>query len=277
MWREMVTAWRQAGTAEMVWATRSGPRGIPVVPLVQPAGSALCTAVPPSQWDEVESLGDTAAFSVHVSGETPRTLVACGRVDVRWDLTGGEFVEHLLEQEAAKHPPTRLRADSLMARRENWWWLPRVLITLVASSRVSVLPARMSSHDALLICRPGHARESGGPCPNVVTASHWPRPEETRRLELATREGAVLDGDGEPALVFGHRHSPDFERWETWYRRGTLHNGVLHVESGHGTPLPADARPGAAEPFTLWQRWWNHRRTAQACKAGISRAETRRR
>lgn len=274
---EMVTAWRRASTAELVWTAPHGAHGTPIVPLVWPEDHAPCAAVPLSRLDEVESIAGQATLSVHTSDPISRTLVASGRVDVRLDLTGEEFVEHLLAQEAVKHPPTRLRADSIMARRENWWWLPRVLITLTGPAQVRELPARTDAQDALLVRQ--HTDPSGrdeAPFLTVVTAAGWPKPGEADRIELWPRCGAALGGSGESGFVFGHRHSPDFERWERWYRNGTLRDDVLHVGVGDGAPQPGDEHAGTAEPFTLLERLANHRRTAKSCKAGIAKAEKRR-
>lgn len=271
---EMVTAWRQASTAEVLWATQRGPRGIPVVPLVWPQDQTPCAAVPLSHLDEVNSLSHNAAFTVHTRHAPAKTLLATGRVDIRLDLAGEDFIDHLLTQEAAKHPPTRLRADSLMARRENWWWLPRVLITLTETAHVHALPARTRPEDALLVRqRPDDAERSEEPDVTVVAAAHWPNPGQTSQIELWSRDGAALNGNNETAFVFGHRHSPDFERWQRWYRSGTLQDDMLQVWSGDGAPQPGDEHAGAAVPFTLRERWSNHRRTVKACKAGIAQAE----
>lgn len=273
---EMIAAWSQAATAEILWTTARGVRGMPVVPLTWPEERTPCAAVPLSQLDEVESLARCAAFTVHTRDEPAATLVATGRIAVRWDLEGAEFVEHLLAQEVAKHPPTRLRADSVMARRENWWWVPRVLVTLAEITHVTALPARTHAEDALLVQQPpGDA--AGEPRTTVVTAARWPAPGQESRVELWPRDGAALDGDGEAAFVLGHRHSPDFERWERWYRSGTVHGEVLHVWAGDGAPQPGDADLGAAEPFGLLDRLWHHHRVAKACKDGINRAEKRQR
>jgi hypothetical protein len=266
---EMVAAWSRAATAEILWATPNAARGMPVVPLTWSADRAPCTALPLSRLDEVDALPQRAAFVAH---EPTRTLVASGDVEVRWDLEGEEFVEHLLPQEAAKHPPTRLRADSLINRRENWWWVPRALVTLTTIRRVHALPARTHPEDALLV------RPSGEDDPqvSVVTAARWPEPGQDSQVELWPRDGAALDGRGEPAHVLGHRHSPDFERWERWYRTGTVHGEILHVLIGDNGPRPGDEHPGTAEPLSLLNRYANHRRVAKDCKAGIAALEARR-
>lgn len=276
MCEAMLKAWRRACTAEVCWSTPQGPRAMSVVPLVWPKDGTLCAAVPLSRLAALDSVPAAAAFSVHGNDATEQTLVAAGRVETRFDLEGEDFVEHLLAQEVAKHPPTRLRADSLMARRENWWWIPRVLVTLTGMDRVRALPPRNGPRDALLVRQQA---DSGGllPAPHVtvVTADRWPEPAETGWIELRACAADRLGGDGEGAFVFGHRHSPDFERWERWYRSGTMHGGALRTSSGEGAPLPGDERAGGAEPFSLVQRAFQHRRVAKACKRGIAVAERR--
>ncbi len=270
---EMITAWSRAATAEILWHTARGARGMPIVPLTWPQDRTPCAAVPLSQLDEVDSLPHRAAFTVDTGDET---LVAAGRVVLRWDLSGAEFVEHLLPQEVVKHPPTRLRADSIMARRENWWWVPRALITLTEITRVDTLPSRTHPEDALLIRQPrGDVNDPEEPRTAVVTAAHWPEPGQQSRVELWPRDGAALEGDGEAAFVLGHRHSPDFERWERWYRSGTVNGEMLHVRAGDGAPQLGDEHPGTAAPLRLLDRLSHHRRVAKACKAGITKAERR--
>ncbi|QGK72231.1 hypothetical protein GIY23_12075 [Allosaccharopolyspora coralli] len=269
----MITAWSRAVTAEILWHTVRGPRGMPVVPLTWPQDRTPCAAVPLSHLDDVDSLPHRAAFTVHTGHGHPKTLVATGRVDLHWDLSGAEFVDHLLPQELAKHPPTRLRADSLMARRENWWWIPRALVTLRDITRVDTLPARTHPGDALLVRQP-HSDDPEEPRTTVVTAARWPEPGQ-QSVELWPRDGAALAGEGEAAFVLGHRYSPDFERWERWYRSGTVDGEILHVWSGDGAPQPGDEHPGTAAPLSLLDRLSHHRRVAKACKAGITTVERR--
>lgn len=217
----------------------------------------------------------TAALSVQTTTPQPVTLVAAGRVRFEWDLSGERFSEHLLSQEVAKHPPTRLRSDSLMARRENWWWLPRVLITLAVTTHVRSLPARTTTGHALLARQPcGTSTSVAAPWLEVVTTADWRGPGRAEPLELVGVADRLPHGEGERAYVFDHRHSPDFERWERWYRDGTLHGDRLHPDAGNGGPPPVD-HDGDLAPFNLLQRIRNHRRTVGAAKAGIAAAEQR--
>ncbi|WP_017558995.1 hypothetical protein [Nocardiopsis baichengensis] len=265
-------AWRRAVTGELCWVGPAGPTGIPVVPLL--LEGRPCAALPAAHLAAADTLtGGRAAFAL--SGERADGgpgRVAAGPIEVVADAEGELFTEHLLPQELVKHPPTRLRADSLMARRENWWWLPRVVVVLARAETERELPVRSRPGDALLV-RPAIGESPAGPAEDprvdVVTADAWPReggdPALVRRLD-----GAPLHGRGERAFVFGHRHSPDFERWERWDRSGTVTGNRLSVEGSEGDPVAEVA------PFGMLDRLRNHREVVKACKEGVAALEARR-
>nr|WP_184632585.1 hypothetical protein [Streptomonospora salina] len=264
----MVTVWRRSTAAEMCWTGSSGPAGIPVVPLVWQ--DLPCVALPLAHLDAVDTMtSGRAAFAVTGPGDDEPGadgLVATGPVDIRFDLEGTRFVDHLLEQEIVKHPPTRLRADGIMARRENWWWVPRVLITLTAEEEVREVPARRRGADALLVRT---ADAGGAPRVDTVTAPAWPD-RTGAETELWRRDGAALQGAGEPAFAFGHRHSPDFERWERWYRSGRTESEALTVAEATGAP-----EPEPLQPYSFFARYRNHRDVVRACRRGVAEAEAR--
>ncbi|WP_330932484.1 hypothetical protein [Spiractinospora alimapuensis] len=185
-------------------------------------------------------------------------MTLTGRVDITRDTDGDRFVENLLEQEVVKHPPTRLRADSLMARRENWWWIGRVIVRLTDVTDERELPKRDRPTDAVLV-----RGTEDAPRVDVVTASDWDRSEIT----LWARDGHTLAGGTERAFAFAHAHSPDFERWERWCRGGRLREDTLTASVAEGGPT------GPLEPFGVLARLRNHRSVQRACAAGIRAAE----
>nr|WP_211351909.1 hypothetical protein [Haloactinospora alba] len=261
--QDMVTVWQRSTTAELCWVAPDGPTGIPVVPLVW--GEFPCAALPLAHLDAVDGMsGRRVVFSAGggAGAGTTSAVLGSGPVEVRYDLAGEQFTRDLLAQEVAKHPPTRLRADSLMARREHWWWVARVLVILTRlDSRNEVRPWR-PAEDALLV-RPGN-RE---PRVDVVTAPGWGA--AGRSEELWRRDGLPLAGNHEQAFAFGHRHSPDFERWERWYRAGSLSQETLTVAEAAGNP---GEQP---QPFGFLGRIRNHWRVSRACRTGVARAEAR--
>jgi hypothetical protein len=278
---DFATVWRRSAVGELSWLTPRGrPVSVPVVPLLD--GGAPCAALPLAHLDLVDTLGPRAAFSLTAPAPgTDAGLVGAGPVEVRLDPRGRLFGRDLVEQEAAKHPPTRLRAGSLMARKENWWWMARALVTLTGVDRVEAVRRRDRAPDALLV-----RERSAEPAPDgasdadavrgpgtdvrvdVVTARDWSA-GPGGSVELWSRDGADLSGRGDRALVMGHQASPDFERWERWTRTGTLSGQVLAVTGADGGP---DTDP---RPFRLLERLRNHREVERACRAGIRAAESR--
>ncbi|MDT0330047.1 hypothetical protein [Nocardiopsis lambiniae] len=254
------TTWRRSPIGELCWSGGSGPHAIPVVPLVE---DVPCVALPLAHLPLIASLGRWAAFCVSAPpAEGEPAMAAVGRVEVSLDPRGEAFAD-LVEQEVHKHPPTRLRVGSLMARRENWWWMGRAIVRLVDVDRVVGLPPRDRPEDALLVRgRDGDLRVE------VVTSPAWPT-EPGSLVELWGRNGDDPSGSGEPALVMGHQASPDFERWERWTRRGELTGQSLTLAEADGDPDP-DPRP-----FGLLERWNNHHRVRRACVAGVAEAERR--
>ncbi|PDP86782.1 hypothetical protein CQJ94_15945 [Glycomyces fuscus] len=284
---DFAPVWRRSAVGELSWLTPRGlPVSVPVVPLLD--GGTPCAALPLAHLDLVDTLGPRAAFSLTAPAPgTDAGLVGVGPVEVRLDPRGRLFGRDLVEQEAAKHPPTRLRAGSLMARKENWWWMARALVTLTGVDRVEAVRRRDRALDALLVREwsadpdAGAGADAGGNTEagaarvpgtdvrvDVVTARDWSA-GPGGSVELWSRDGGDLSGRGGRALVMGHQASPDFERWERWTRTGTLSGQVLAVTGADGGP---DADP---RPFRLLERLRNHREVERACRAGIRTAETR--
>lgn len=267
---DLITVWQRSTVAELSWISPSGPTGIPVVPLT--LRDRVCVALPYSMADLALTLdGRHAAFSVTDQGAGGQVgLAGSGPVEVLEDLEGREFAESLVEQEALKHPPTRLRGDSLIARRENWWWVPRMIVTLASVESTRELHPRTRATDALLV-RDHHGRPEVG----VVTADRW-SDQSGSNIELWDRGGGLLAGADEPVFVFSHQHSPDFERWERWSRSGRLNGESLLVDQAEGTPV-GEGPAGPLPPYTLLERYSNHRSLARSCRRGIAEAERRRR
>lgn len=247
--------------AEINWVTERGPQGLPVVPVLHHGRPAA--AIPYAQFDAAQSLrGATAIFTVtDLSAGSRTALAARGPVAVEEDLDGDVFIaEELLIQEVIKHPPTKLRSDSLISRRENPWWTPRVIVTLTALEAELEICGRTRPSDALLV--------TGTPAdPQVatVTAEDWAA-RQGGTVAVYGRRGTDPDGDGGAARVWAHQFTPDFERWDVWHRTGRLRGNTLDIEQADGAPVER------MRSLRLLERYSAHRAIARACRQGLAAA-----
>jgi hypothetical protein len=257
---EFVRSWRRATSGEVAWVDAAGvPSALSAVPLLD--GPVPCVALTYDRADLRPSLAAAAAvaFAVTDSRALPagtQGIAAIGSVTVRDELDDG-IDEDLLAQELRKYPPARTLVDSPLLRRENWWYLPRIVVRLDRVERTHPLPARRDAgRDALLV------RDDGaGLRLDVAAAADWSAPA------VALRGTEPLRGDGGPALAHGHDHSPDRERWEQWQVRGALRGDGLLVTARHG-------RPGLAPgPLRLLERLRGARALERGCRRGIAAAE----
>lgn len=253
--------WRRATTCELVWVDHvDRPCAIGAVPLLD--GDVPCVALPYDHADLRPSLSTAIAVALTVtdSRSLPAgadAMAAVGSATVVDDLTGERFGDDLLDQELRKYPPARTLIDSPLLRRENWWYLPRILIRLDRVGEVRRLtPRRDADRDALLVRDDG-----GGLRLDVVSAEDWTAPV------VALRADTALRGDGGPVLAHGHDHSIDRERWEGWQVLGTLKGDGLTVLERHGH---AGLDPA---PLTLLQRWRRARALERGCRRGIASGE----
>ncbi|MCP2252155.1 hypothetical protein LY13_000894 [Prauserella aidingensis] len=327
-------AWRRAVTAELCWTNPDGtPAAIAVTPVVRGAGSAvptLCAALPYARADEVAGLreADAAVFAVTDSRSLPgdagvpeaagtgfagsadgapvRTGVAASAaVRIVDDLDGELFTDELLDQELVKYPPSRALADSVLLRRENWWWLPRIVVELTGpaadagSAGTMPLPARTDPTRHALLVGPAACAPEQPDTPELRSSPELRRVPELRSVpdlrrvpELRSVDvgadaaphpampsgvATVRELTGEPlppapggALVFGYDYTmPDLERWEAWSLTGTVDGERLAVDARTGAP-GADLRT-----LGLLARTRRHRALAKACRAGVRAAEGR--
>lgn len=260
-------AWRRALTCEVAWTvTAEQPHAVAAVPLV--LDDLPCVALPYALADRVSSLRDAGDVAFVLSD--PDTLgtgfALTGPCEVVDDVLGERYTDQLLKQEVVKYPPSRVYADTPLLRRENWWWLPRIVVRLHRLEEARELPVRSdSARHALLVRHDGHRLRVDVAAP--AADADW-----SGDVVRLTSPSGTLRGDGAPVVALGHQHTvPDLERWESWYVHGTLRGDDLEVTARDGEPL-ADL-----PPLGLWQRVRRQRALERACKRGIAAAERRRR
>lgn len=253
---EVAAAVRASSLAELVWRDPAGRpqvrgtlalvRGETPVLAFTYADEAVARAVARSP--EV-----ALALTEHRStGAAFTPVLLRGRPRLVEDPTGEDFTDGLLEQELHRYPPSRLYADSPLLCRENWWYLPRLLVHLDVDA-VEPVPARSPDRDHLL----------------AVTVDDR---LETRPVGVRGSSAGSLDldppgpppGPG-PAVVFGQDASfPDLEQWSQWRYVGSWDGRSFEVAE-------APSRIGLSGPPGLLQRWRRQRDLERRCRQGIPR------
>ncbi len=262
---DLVEGWRQAQLAEVLWddpaggstggstgGSAGGPDAIPVVPLLDEG--VPCVALSYDQLARADALTRAGTAVVTIAdpllGRGAPTLACEVRVRRTDDLDGERFeTSTLLLQELAKHPPSRRRLDSIILRREHWWFLPRILLRLEP-----LAPARPLSAGAAVLAH----RQDG--VLRVTSVRSVERDGAALRLTPDAGHGVAPRG---PAVLLDHgAEPPDLER--RWGSRtyGSLEGERLIVER--------EEHWGRSDrPPTLVQRVRDEWELERACRAGL--------
>jgi hypothetical protein len=242
--------------AELCWLDASGvPCVRGVVPLVRDGRPALAflyadEAVARS----VAAAGDGQVALVLAENRstspafTPTVLR--GRPRLVEDPSGDIYLADLVVQELRRYPPSRLFADSPLLMRENWWWLPRLVVEVDVEA-AEPATARPSPYDLVL-----------------AAASDDRVTVRAAGLLDPSGDRLVLELDGAPpapgpAVLFGQDASfPDLETWSQWQWRGHWDGTLFRVDQ-------APARVGLGRTPGLIQRWRRQRDLERRCRAAI--------
>lgn len=246
---------RASSLAELSWTGPGGPRVRGVVALVRDRRPAVAfTYADEAVARSVAAAGDTALALTEPrnTGAGFRSLLATGRPRLVEDPDGDVYATELMLQELHRYPPSRVYVDSPLLQRENWWYLPRLVVELDLEE-VRPLAVRAGPEDHLLV-----VDGSGG--------------LDVRTARLVERRGERLSLDVEvppepgPAALFCQDASfPDLERWAQWSYRGTWDGSELLVQHAPGAV-------GLPPPPGLLQRWRSHRDLERRCTAALGRA-----
>jgi hypothetical protein len=250
---DVTLGWRRSQLAAVLWTRPGAPPGAAVVvPLLHegvptvalPYALAQLAAELGAAHDVVLATGGCAG----VPSEVP--VAAHVRVTVTADPEGDVFAESgLLNQELAKHPPSRRRIESILLRREHWWYVPRLLVHLHDPRDARPLtPA-----DAVLAV--GDERLTVATC-------HL---DDRAPLRLSPADGDALPSGRATVLEHG-ADLPDIEA--PWERRweGRVTDGRFETDRVDADDGPRDG------PLTLRERMRLERRLERACRAGLRAA-----
>lgn len=186
-------------------------------------------------------------------GWNPLTVTA--KVEIIPDPEGELFRKELLHQELRKFPPDRQLLDSLLLQRENWWYMPRLIVRLVEAGEPRPVARRERPNHSVLAYVSG-----GGLTVDTVHVEDWNVDHIPIRL---ARSGESTLPEGSPATLLYHDFSvPDMEPRTSFLAAGRLENGRLFVTQRSGSRI-LDERPG------LLARWRAHRDLRRRCKTGL--------
>lgn len=267
---ESSTSVRSSSLAALAWVDEAGePHATGVVALTHGTVPAVALTFARSNLARMvtgagssRQVGPAALALVESRGTGPgfRPVVLTAETRLVVDPTGDLHGEEMLDQELRRYPPARLLADSALLCRENWWFLPRLVVEL--PHPVSTDLGDPGAERRLLVT-------VDGATPRVTRVSAVEPGTSPDRLELRVVAGPPpVPG---PGLLFDQDASfPDLERWVEWSWRGTV------AGAGPYLRLDVDVAPeriGLPPPTPLLERWRRHRRLERACRRGLARWE----
>lgn len=210
-----------------------------------------------------------------------------GKPSLSEDHDGSIFTEELLEQELRRHPPARVFADSVLLRREHWWYLPRLIVPLDVEA-LRPLPQRTQPEPSSGIQHLPPLGTDQVP-PSSLSTEYLLAVAVDGRLETRLVRAAAASSPGslvlEPvgggtlsrgqAVLAGQDASfPDRQQWSTWQYRGFCTGD--QVETGALLEVAEEPQSKGLEPVpSVWKRMRRQQQFGKACRKGIAEAERR--
>lgn len=264
----MCTSWRDplrsAAVCEVIWGNSEyRPDATVATPLL--FGDRPALAFTYARADLARAIGAATSVAVvfsdrRLSGKAWRPLAIVGRPRLIDDPDGTVFAEELLNQELRKHPPSRALADSILLRKEHWWYLPRIIVEIDPDVSYDVAERTGSGTDGVLgVVDPGVDRVRVASV--IVTPGAGP--------SAVTAVEGELPGAGSaerPAVLLQHDFSvPDLERWPVSVTPGAVRDQEFVADG----PIEQLVLP---PPLGLFARLSKHRQLAKGCRRELTRA-----
>ena len=256
------TSAETAAVAELSYLDPDGPpRTEPLTPLLMEKEPAF--ALPYSRIDLARKLEMSPRVSLAFSdsrlarvGWSP--LAVEGKMQVVPDPEGDLFLEELLYWELRKYGPSRQLIGSLVLRRDNWWYVPRLILRFTEVETPQPIGRRAERDHGILAWKAGENVSSG-----TVRVEDW---EAGRPVVSPLLSGTELP-DGVPAALLYHDFSiPDLEQHAALRLSGGLENGRLTVAHREGSRT-LGKRPG------IVARWQAQKELERRCRAGLKDPE----
>lgn len=255
---ESISVIRSSALAVLAWVDGAGQpsaHGVVVLPFDGRPAVAF-TYAQEALAREVAAATGVAMVAVddRSTGPAFQPLLVRGRPKLLVDPTGTVFVADLLEEELRRFPPARVYADSPLLRREHWWYLPRLIVS-VDPVTVQPMAARLRARDYVLV-----VAGLDGLAVAVARVNDEPATGGSLALQVVDHDPGPPPG---PAVLFGQDASlPDLERWSQWQYRGTWDGDRFAVRE-------APERVGLGPIPTVWRRWRRQRDLERRCRRAI--------
>ncbi|MGB3635221.1 MAG: hypothetical protein WA982_14360 [Rubrobacteraceae bacterium] len=247
-----------AAVAELAYTDEEGsPRIEPLTPLLLQKEPAF--ALPYSRTDLAHKLEKRPEVSLTFSesrlarvGWSP--LAVEGRMEVVPDIEGDTFLDDLLYWELRKFWPSRQLIGSLVLRRDNWWYVPRLILRFTETDVPRPIARRTDSHHGVLAWK-----QDKGIVSDTVRVADW---EAESPLVETISQDVSLPGDASAALLYHDFSVPDLEQRATLHVAGRLSNGRLYDTRREGK-RSLGKRP------SIVARWRAQKELERDCKAGL--------
>lgn len=260
---EMESSARTAATAELAYLDGEGRvRARPVTPLVLDGNPAFTLACSDAALAEELRRSPEACLVFSDSrlalvGWKP--LAARVRLEMTPDLEGELFREELLTEELRKYPPDRKLLDSMMLRRENWWYMPRFIFRAADEiGELHPVEKRTSPNHSVLAWGDG----DGGVSADTVEVEDW----EGEKISTKSLAGRNLPASNNAALLRHDFTVPDMEQRTSFLAVGTMNNGRFSLGGSEG-------ERELGSPPGLIRRWREFRNLRKRCIAAIAKHE----
>lgn len=239
----------------------TGSDGVPRLEALTPLllEKAPVFALPYAREDLVHRLEEDPRVSLTFSdsrlayvGWSPLTVE--GRMEVIPDPEGDLFLDKLLYWELRQFPPSRELIGNLVLRRDNWWYVSRLILRFTETGTPRPVTRRTKLDHGVLAWK-----DAGGIFSDTVRVDGWDA--EHPAVRSLSPDGSLPDGV--PAALLYHDFSvPDMEQRTSLHLSGHLENGRLSVAYRLGSRELA-RRPG------IIARWRAQKELERRCKAGL--------
>lgn len=258
---DLQTLRTSAETAAVAQLAYRGPDGTPRIEVLTPLllRKEPVFALPYARADLARALEESPQVSLTFSdsrlarvGWSP--LAVEGEVEVVPDPEGDLFLEEPLYWELRKYGPSRQLIGSLVLCRDNWWYVPRLILRFTETGTPHPVARRTGPDHAVLAWR-----DRGDIFSDTVRVDD--RDSERPAVYPLSHDGSLPEGV--PAALLQHDFSiPDMEQRAALLLTGTLSGGRLSVTRREGTPT-LGKRPG------IIARWRAQKDLERRCKAGL--------